>query len=71
MASLTITVPDAVVTRIQAAFGHIDPITLLFVPATVTEIQAAIKNFVKARVIDAEVATTATTKRTDVSSEGW
>ena len=59
MATLTITVPDAVVTRIRDAFGHHElPVrTSPWIPATLAEIQTAIKSFIKEKVVAYEGAT--------------
>ena len=59
MATLTITVPDAVVPRIREAFGHLaTPVrTSPWIPATVLEVQNAIKTFVKEKVVAYEGTT--------------
>ncbi len=60
MATLTITVPDAVVTRIRAAFAT-PPVPPDFVsspPATVQQVQDAIKAWIHARVILFELGPT-------------
>lgn len=71
MATLSVTIPDAVVPRIQAAFGHLDPITHLLVLATVADVQAAIKTHLKNRVTDFEASNSAETTRTSVDAEAW
>lgn len=52
MANLTITVPDAAIARIQAAFGHTDSTVAPAVVtlATLAEIREAIKGFVRSKV---------------------
>lgn len=71
MASLTITIPDEVVPRIRAAMGTNDPVTGDRVPATVAEVQTAIKQFVKSQVINYETTLSAMAKRDEVSNETW
>lgn len=71
MANLTITVPDAVVPRIRTAMGHTDPITQVRIDATLQEVQDAIKNFIKAQVINYESGVEAILKRDQVSGEVW
>lgn len=50
MATLTITIPDAAVTRIRAAFGSGTT------PATVQEVQLQIRDYIKSRVLDYEIS---------------
>jgi len=70
MAQLTITVPDAVVPRIRAAFGRRDINNpAVWVPATVVELQDAIKDFVRERVVNYETTLAAETDRTTRSTE--
>ena len=71
MATLSITVPDAVVPRIRTAMGHTDPITQVRTDATLQEVQDAIKNFIKAQVINYESGVEAILKRDQVSGEIW
>ena len=71
MASLTITVPDAVVSRILTAMGHLDPTTQQWVDATQADVTAAIKQLVKAQVINYETTQQAMATRTSVSKEVW
>lgn len=71
MAQLTITIPDAVVPRIRTAMGHTDPTTQQRVDATVQEVQDAIKNFIKAQVINYETTQAAMATNSQVSSEQW
>lgn len=48
MATLPITIPDANIPRIQAAFGHQGPPPgLEWIPATNAEVQAAITNWLR------------------------
>ena len=71
MASLTITIPDAVVPRIRTAFGHFEASPPVWVDATVTEVQDAIKNFVHSKVIDYETTQNAIADRAAKSGEVW
>ena len=71
MASLTITVPDAVVSRIRTAFGRTDPNTGIRVPATTQEIEAALKSSVKGTVLEYEASIAANLKRDAVGGETW
>lgn len=71
MATLTITVPDAAVPRIKTAMGHRDPNTQLWVDATVSDVQTAIKTFIKSQVINYETTQAAMAKNASVSSETW
>lgn len=71
MAQLTFTVPDAVVARIRAAFGHNDPTTGERLPASVAEVQATVKSYVKGVVLEYEVALQAKTARDTVGQEDW
>lgn len=73
MASFTVTVPDAVVPRIQQAFGHFDntqspPVWIL---GTLADVQAFVKNDIKSRVLEYETSQTAQTKRDAVNGEVW
>lgn len=72
MASLTITVPDAVVPRIRVAMGREDPSNPgTRINATVEDIQTAIKQFIKSQVINYETTLAAMQKRDTVSQETW
>jgi hypothetical protein len=71
MATLTITVPDAVVPRIRTAMGHFDVPTNTWIDATVVEVQAAIKVFIKSKVIEYESTQQAMATRGQVSGEIW
>ncbi len=72
MASLTITVSDVVVPRIQAAFGHWSTDTTpVWVSATVADLQAAIKTWIKGAVINYETTLAAQAKNASVSGEIW
>jgi len=71
MASLVIIVPDVIVPRIRIAFGHTDPITQLWVNATVSNIETAIKQFVKSHVLNYETTLAALAERNRLSEENW
>ncbi len=71
MATLTITVADALVPRIRTAFGHNDPVTGVRILATVAEIQDELKALIKGRVLEYETLLVANQKRSDVGSETW
>jgi len=71
MAQLSITVPDAVIPRIRTAMGHRDSLNGPWIDATVVEVQAAIKQFIKAQVINYETTQAAQVKNTEVSQENW
>ena len=71
MAQLTITVPDTAVPRIRTALGHIDPQTQQWVDATQAEVLAAVKAFLKERVIAHETTQTAIADRNARSAEQW
>ena len=65
MASLTITIPDLYVPRIQEAFGRNGQL------ATLAELQKAIKGYVRARVIQYESAKASSIKHNVISKEAW
>jgi len=67
MASITITIPDSVVTRLRLAFRSqaSDP------PATISEIEGVLKAFLKSKVINHETTVEAELKRDAVSRENW
>jgi len=69
MAQLSITVPDAVVSRIRTAMGR--SVNNVWIDATLAEVQAAIKQYIKAQVINYETTQAATVKNTEVSQENW
>lgn len=71
MATLNITVPDAVVPRIRDAFGHNDLVTGVRIPATVSEVTDALKAYVKGVVLEYETAKQANTTRNNISQEDW
>ena len=74
MATISITIPDATVPRIRAAFGKwgTDPETLgTWVPATAAEVVAAIKEYAKNRVRDYEAQQAALTVHQSVTNENW
>lgn len=65
MASITITVPDAVVPRIRAAFGAPGP------AATVAQVEVRIKDFVKNIVKQYEAQQEADSVKVTVDAEVW
>jgi hypothetical protein len=65
MANFTITLPDAVVPRIRAAFGDGKQ------PASVADVQAAIKTFIQRRVVDFEAQQAEDSARRTVGAEQW
>lgn len=69
MATLTFTVPDAVVPRIKDAFGKV--IGGVRVPATTQEVLDILKNYLHSGTADYEAGVMATQKRSDVSNEVW
>ena len=71
MATLILTVPDAVVNRIRIAFGHDDPITGARVLATIAEIQARLKSFVKQTVMLYEGEQDTKAAYTRIGNELW
>lgn len=73
MATLSITVPDAVVPRIKTAMGHWDNtvIPAVWIDATLTDVQVAIKAFIKSQVINYETTQAAIAKNAAVSGESW
>jgi hypothetical protein len=72
MAVLSVTIPDAVVPRIREAFGHQDPNNpTVRIPATVADVQAAVKGYLKSRVIDFEIGEQADVTRLTKSGENW
>lgn len=72
MASFIVTVPDAVVPRIQQAFGHFDgSLPPTWILGTVADVQAFVKNDIKSRVLEYETSQTAQTKRDAVNGEVW
>ena len=50
MANLTITIPDANLTRVRTAFGHEDPVTRQWVLATQAEVQSRVTAMVRSEV---------------------
>lgn len=69
MATLTVTIADDKVPRIQMAFGTTDPITQVRTPATVPQIQDAVKAFLKGKTIDYETTQNAIADRDTKSQE--
>jgi len=66
LATLSITVPDDKVSRIQAAFG-----SMIGQPATNAEIRAALLDFVRRRVREYEAELAANTTRNTNDAEAW
>ena len=50
MANLTITIPDANLTRVRTAFGHEDVVTHEWVLATQAEVQSRVTAMVRSEV---------------------
>ena len=72
MATLSVTIPDTVVARVQTAFGHYDnSVPPVWVNATIADVQAVLKNALKNGVLEYETAQAATTKRAAVNGETW
>lgn len=78
MANLTITIPDAVIPRVQTAFGRTvssGPLgaqpTRVHVDATLTEVQAQVKAWVKQKVQAYEGDLANQVKSDSVSAEVW
>lgn len=76
MATLQVTIPDAAVPRIQAAFGGEvlnDPNNpqggTHHVNATVSDVMTAIKGFIKSKVVDYETTQAAITDRASRSAD--
>lgn len=65
MAQITITVPDATVPRIRAAFGTGGN------PATIAELQDAIKALIRDKVIAVEASAAAATDLASRQAESW
>lgn len=65
MATLTITVPDAAVVRIRAAFGVAGR------PATVAQVQDQVRDLIKARVIAVEGSAAMATDQATRQAEVW
>lgn len=65
MATLTITVPDAAVTRIRAAFG------VGGTPATVQQVQDQVRDLIKAKVIAVEASAAQATDLATRNAEIW
>lgn len=71
MATLTITVPDTVVPRIRAAFTVVDLVTGNTKQPTVADIQDALKDYLKLKVLEYEARLEAQAKREQISQEAW
>lgn len=70
--SLTITVTDAQATRARTAFGKYNTDTPpVWVLATAAEMQAAIKAWVKSRIMDYETTQENEASRASKSAETW
>ena len=65
MASLTITVPDGYVPRIREAFGKSGQ------PASVADLQKAIKSYIRSRTLQYESAKASTEKYDVIAKEVW
>ena len=70
MANLTITIPDAIVPRIQAAFGHSDDLGG-WVPASLQEVKDAIRGHVKGKVVSYEGNLAAAQSTSATNAEAW
>lgn len=70
MADFTITVPDAVVPRIRDAFGTKEANGTI-TPATLDQVRAAVKEFMRRRVLEFEASEAALAKRAEVEDEQW
>lgn len=71
MAQVTITIPDTVVPRILAAFGHFNADTGMWVNATNQQVLSEVKNFLKGQVSSYETRVAAQAKSDSVSVETW
>lgn len=72
MATITITVPDAVVPRILTAFGHWDPVNIgTWIPADQVAMKAALKDFAKQQVLSYESGQARIAAAASVSAEVW
>ncbi len=69
MATLNVTVPDAAVSRIQAAFGHASLPDNVWVNATQPEVIARLKAFLRTRVVDYETALADKVKADELAAE--
>lgn len=65
-----ITVPDAHVTRIRAAFGR-STVDNVRVPATAAEVRQVLLDFLRSRVQSYETEVAAKTKSDEVLKEVW
>jgi hypothetical protein len=71
MAQFTLTIPDAVVPRIRAAFGHFDIETATWINATLGEVQTRLLAFLKENVIAYETTEQAKIHRQTLTEETW
>lgn len=69
MADLTVSVPDAMVTRIREAFGN--DARGSWQLASLVEVRAAIKTFIRMRVKDYEARQASEIKQQEVEDEDW
>lgn len=70
MAQFTITIPDAIVPRIQAAFRHVDGFGRT-VPASLNMIEGIIRQYIKKRVRDYEANIFSDQKAQEIDKESW
>lgn len=68
---ITIKIPDTAIQRIQNAFGHWDALKNKYIPATAAEVKAAMKDWLKTKVIEIESNQVATAKRKEITDEDW
>lgn len=72
MATISFTIPDTAVPRVQAAFGRADPNNPgQWINATNQEVLDQMKSWMKGRTIDYEVAIGAMNSRTTKAQEVW
>lgn len=72
MATITFTIPDTAVPRVQIAFGHADPNNPgQWINATNQEVMDQLKAWMKGRTIDYEVAIGAVNSRNLKAQEVW
>jgi hypothetical protein len=71
MATFEVIIPDDKVVRIREAFGHDEFVTNTHVPATLAEVKAAIRGFLRERVDNYETTRNAIADRAARNSEVW
>ena len=71
MANFTITIPDAAVPRLKTAMGHYEGTPKVWVDATLADIQAELKRYLKSQVINHETTQAGVAKNAEVSAESW